>query len=93
MFDCFVIGKEYPAGGQVEGRIAGAQVAEVDHATEVSVRGEHVGWVQVPVEPQRLPNPAGCDHGVVPDRSDDVWIGGSASARSSRLQRTRRSLP
>jgi hypothetical protein len=46
-----VVGKEDPTAGQVEGGITRAHVAEVDHATEVAVRGEDVGRVQVPVQP------------------------------------------
>jgi hypothetical protein len=53
--DRLVVGEEYPAGGQVEGRIARAQIAEVDHAAEVAILGENIGWVQVPVQPERRP--------------------------------------
>src|SRR5690349_7525613 len=45
--------QQAPSGGEVAGRIAREEVAEVDHAADGAVRGEDVGRMQVAVEPKR----------------------------------------
>lgn len=45
------IRQQIPGGGEVCGRIAGADVAEVDHAADGAVSSEDVGRMQVAVEP------------------------------------------
>jgi hypothetical protein len=63
-----------PGGSEVEGRVAGEEVAEVDHAGEGAVRGQDVGWMQVAVEPKTWAFPVGRGSGVFPDRADGVRV-------------------
>lgn len=70
-----IVRQEHPSGGEVAGRIARAEIAEVDHAAEGALRGEDVGRMQVAVEPQCRARPGGCGDGVFPDRADGIRIG------------------
>src|SRR5690606_5788518 len=63
-----------PGGGEVEGGVAGEEVAEVDHPAEGAVRGQDVGRVQVAVEPEVRARPLGRGGGVLPDRADGVRV-------------------
>ncbi|KQX77729.1 hypothetical protein ASD26_16030 [Streptomyces sp. Root1319] len=69
------VGQQDPGRGQVAGRVAGEEVAEVDHAAEGAVRRQDVGRVQVAVEPDRRARPFGCGGGVLPDRADGLRVG------------------
>ena len=52
-----VVREKEPPGGEVVGRVARAEVTEVDHCAEGAVCGEDVGRVQIGVEPQRRARP------------------------------------
>ncbi|GIH91146.1 hypothetical protein Psi01_17760 [Planobispora siamensis] len=73
--------QQKPGGGEVAGRIARAEVTEVDHPADGAVRGEDVGRMQVAVEPQRRACPLGRGRGVVPDRADGGRVGDQPSLR------------
>jgi hypothetical protein len=69
-----LVGEEYPAGGEIDGWITCTQVAEIDYAAEVAILGEDVGWVQIPVQPDRWPGPPRRGDCVMPDRLDSVRV-------------------
>lgn len=63
-----------PGGGEVAGRVAGEEVAEVDHTGERAVLGQDVGRVQVAVEPEARTCPLRRRGGVRPDRTDRARV-------------------
>jgi len=71
--------QQEPPGGEVIGRVARAEVAEVDHTAEGAAGGEDVGRVQVGVNPQRRARPSRRGDRVVPDGADRVRVVDQAS--------------
>jgi hypothetical protein len=69
-----LVGEEYPAGGEINGWITCAQVAEINDAAKVPILGEDVGRVQIPVQPDRWPAPPRRGECVIPDRLDPVRV-------------------
>jgi hypothetical protein len=70
----FVIREEHPAGGEVESWVTCAQVTEINNAAKGATVGEDVGWVQIPMDPDRWSGPSRRGDCVLPDRLDSVWV-------------------
>lgn len=66
------VGQQNPRGSEIESRIAGEEVTEVNHAADRTIRGEDVGRMQIAVQPQRRASPIGRGDGVFPDRADGI---------------------
>ena len=49
--------EQHPGDREIDGRVAGGEVAEVDHGRDRAVPDDHVRRVQVTVHPQRRPVP------------------------------------
>jgi len=73
-------GQEHPAGRQVTRRVPGAQVAEVDHPTEVAVCCQQIRRVQVCVQPQGRACPDGRGKRIILDLADGARIGNQPAA-------------